>query len=231
MRKNTLYMTVCTVSSKLLILLQTKLGFMSHHYRLECLVKKGKRDCWVQSRDHSEISKYQWIFVLTISSKAIIKLHMVMHHYKPECQVKNWFVSSRWRSQQRLIWFKKQQQFWLNFLDSWSFCNRTWFDGVNSIISLSVTGLLRSRSRSQWRLKMSMNLCPNDIFWTTERFITKLRMVIHNEALEYVVNTKPGAGLCHDVMIPSSPLKHLRLYHDAIFPDVSSNDTIISMET
>ena len=39
-------------------------------------------------------------------------------------------------------------------------------------------GLLRSRSRSQWRFKISVNIFPNDIFSTAKHFVTKVGMVI-----------------------------------------------------
>ena len=55
-------------------------------------------------------------------------------------------------------------------------------------------GLLRSRSKAQWRFKMPVNVCPDDIFWTTEHFVTKSGMVIqhhkpecHAEELFYCV--------------------------------------------
>ena len=44
------------------------------------------------------------------------------------------------------------------------------------------TRLLHSRSRSQQKFKMSVSLCPDDIFWTAEHFVTKLGMVMqHHE--------------------------------------------------
>ena len=44
------------------------------------------------------------------------------------------------------------------------------------------SGLLRSRSRSQRRFKMSMNVCRDDVFWVTEHFVTKFSMVVqHHE--------------------------------------------------
>ena len=45
-------------------------------------------------------------------------------------------------------------------------------------------GLLRSRSRSQRRFKMSVNVCPDDIFWTTEHFVTKLGVVMQHHKQE-----------------------------------------------
>ena len=41
-------------------------------------------------------------------------------------------------------------------------------------------GLLDTRSRSQQNFKMSMNVCPDDIFQIAEPFTTKLGMVMHH---------------------------------------------------
>ena len=59
-----------------------------------------------------------------------------------------------------------------------------------SIISWSVlwkNGITASRSRSQRRLKMSVNVCPEDIFWTTEHFVTKPDMVLQHHKPECCV--------------------------------------------
>ena len=44
--------------------------------------------------------------------------------------------------------------------------------------------LLRSRSRSQRRFKISVNVCPGDVFWLTEHFVTKFSMVMHHHEPE-----------------------------------------------
>ena len=41
-------------------------------------------------------------------------------------------------------------------------------------------GLLCHRSRLQQNFKMSMNVCPGNIFWTAEPFTTKLGMAMHH---------------------------------------------------
>ena len=68
----------------------------------------------------------------------------------------------------------------LYLLNCWSVCNQTWFDSTTSWawVSCGKTGLLHSRSRSQGRFKMSVNVCPGDIFWITEHFVTKFGMVM-----------------------------------------------------
>ena len=45
-------------------------------------------------------------------------------------------------------------------------------------------GLLYSRSRSQQRFKMSVNVCPDDIFWILEHFVTKLGVVMQHHKPE-----------------------------------------------
>ena len=54
----------------------------------------------------------------------------------------------------------------LCLLNCWSVCNQTWFVSTasNAGVFCGKMGLLRSRSRSQRRLKMSVNICPDDIF-------------------------------------------------------------------
>ena len=45
-------------------------------------------------------------------------------------------------------------------------------------------GLLCSRLRSQWRFKMLVNVCPDNIFWTTVHFINKPDMVMQHHKPE-----------------------------------------------
>ena len=45
-------------------------------------------------------------------------------------------------------------------------------------------GSLHSRSRSQQWLKMSVNVCPDDIFWSREHFVTKLAVVMQHHKPE-----------------------------------------------
>ena len=45
-------------------------------------------------------------------------------------------------------------------------------------------GLLHSRSRLQWKFKMSVNVCPDGIFWTKEHFVTKPGMVMQHHKPE-----------------------------------------------
>ena len=59
--------TVLIIFSKLMILLVTKLGLMVHHHKPRCSVKKV--DCCIQYQGHSDGSKCQHLFALTISSE------------------------------------------------------------------------------------------------------------------------------------------------------------------
>ena len=45
-------------------------------------------------------------------------------------------------------------------------------------------GLLHSRSRSQQCFEMSVNVCPDDIFRTTENFVTELGVVMQHHKPE-----------------------------------------------
>ena len=75
-------------------------------------------------------------------------------------------------------------------LNCWSFCHQTWFDSTLSWARLSngEIGLLCSRSSSQQnktkkrekKIKMSVNVCPNDSLWLAEPFAINLGMVMHH---------------------------------------------------
>ena len=87
---------------------------------------------------------------------------------------KNWFtifnVKVTVRAYIIKIWL-----FSLYLLSWWSVCNQTWFYSTvsSALVSCGKMGLPCSRSRSQRRFKMSVNVCPDDIFWTTDHFVTK----------------------------------------------------------
>lgn len=46
-------------------------------------------------------------------------------------------------------------------------------------------GLLCSWLRSQWTFKISNNVCPHNMLWTAESFITKLSMILHHPKPEW----------------------------------------------
>ena len=100
-------------------------------------------------------------------------------------------LSSRSRSQWGLIWSdSKYVSFcYIYLLDCWSVCNQTWFYGIllSGVQVRKKKGMLCSRSRSQWNLKISKNVCQDIIFWTAESFsfITKLGTVMRHHVPEY----------------------------------------------
>ena len=92
---------------------------------------------------------------------------------------KNWFtvfnVKVIARAYVIKIWL-----FLLYLLKCWLVCNQTWFDSTASVVQLHTlecpveNGITALRSRSQQRFKMSVNVCPDDIFWIREHIVTKL---------------------------------------------------------
>ena len=76
-----------------------------------------------------------------------------------------------------IIWL-----FILYILSYMSVCEQTWFDRTTSLSGVfsGKFGLLRSRLRSKRRFKLLINVSLDDIFWTTEHFVTKLGMVMQH---------------------------------------------------
>ena len=133
-------------------------------------------DYCYQCQGHSEGLKYQWMLVQMISSKlpnifkkpnlvlwCIIMSRSVMQE--------DWFAIFKVKVTARAhlikIW-----QFLIYPLNCWSSCYQTWIDHTLSQprVSYEEIGLLCSWSRSQQNFKMSVNVCPDDIFWTDESF-------------------------------------------------------------
>ena len=74
--------------------------------------------------------------------------------------------------------------FLLYLKNGWSIWNQTWFGSTTlwAGVSCGKIGLLCSRSRSRQRFKMSVTVCPDNIFRTAEHFVTKLGMMMqHHE--------------------------------------------------
>ena len=65
-------------------------------------------------------------------------------------------------------------------------------------------GLLCLRSSSQWRFKMSVNVCP-DIFWTTEHFVTNPGMVMQHHKPECHAEKLVHCVQCQDHSKGSTP--------------------------
>ena len=78
---------------------------------------------------------------------------------------KNWFTIFNVKVTAR-AYITKIWLFLLCLLNFWSVCRQTWFNGITSEaeVSSGKTGL--QCSRSQWRFKMLVDVCPDDIFWT-----------------------------------------------------------------
>ena len=103
-----------------------------------------------------------------------------------------WWCIIMWQSAVRKDWcanFKVKVtmrvyiiQIWLFplYLWNWSFCNQPWLEGT-SLISWSILwenwiAVLRS----QQRFKMSVNVCLDNITWTTEPLVARLGMVVYH---------------------------------------------------
>ena len=86
----------------------------------------------------------------------------------------------------------------LSLLNCWSVCNQTWFCSTASYAGVPCgkkMGLLRWRSRSQQRFKILVNVCPDDIFRTTEHFVTNLGMVMQHREPECHAERKKNCYL------------------------------------
>ena len=115
---------------------------------------------------------------------------MAMQHHEPECHADFcvcaiFKVKVTARAHMIIIWF-----FLLYFLNCWTLGNQTWSDDTLSVakVSSEKNGLLHSRSRSQWRVKMLMFvqmisskppniLFPNLVLW----YIIMSRSVVQKE--------------------------------------------------
>ena len=114
---------------------------------------------------------------------------------------KNWFIVFNVKVTAR-AYIIKIWLFLFYLLNYCSVCNQTWFDStaLEAGVSCGKMGLLRSRSRPQRRFKMLVNVCSDDIFWTTKRFVTKPGMDVQHhkpewlaEKLVHCVNVKVTA--------------------------------------
>ena len=93
--------------------------------------------------------------------------------------------SSRSRSQRGLMW-SKYDSFYHIFLSVDSLATKLGLMIHHHKPECSVENFwfLHSRSRSERRFKMPMYVCPDDIFWTAEHFVTKLGMVMQHHKQE-----------------------------------------------
>ena len=177
-------MTLSTVFSELVILWHPNLVWWYIIISQSDLWKKLDY-CFVSwSRSQQRVKML--MFVQIISSKApdILFPNSVLWCITMSRSImqKDWFtifkVKVTARAHMIKIW-----QFLLYVLNFWSFCYQTWFDSTLSLarVSYGEIGVLCTRSRSQQHFTMSMNDCPDDLFWIAELFcVTKLGMVMHH---------------------------------------------------
>ena len=98
---------------------------------------------------------------------------------------KNWFtifnVKVTTRAYIVKIWLFLQY-----LINCWSICNQTWLVVQHHKPECPVGkwNYFVSRSRSQRRFKMLVNVCPDSIFWTTEHFVAKRGMVVQHHKPE-----------------------------------------------
>ena len=106
---------------------------------------------------------------------------------------KDWFAILKVKVTARAHMFKIWQ-FLPYLLNCLIFCYQIWFDSTlpQARVSYGEIGLLCSRSRSQWKFKMLMNVCPDDVFWTAKHFGTKLGIVMHHQEPEYCAKRLVG---------------------------------------
>ena len=114
----------------------------------------------------------------------LTKLVMVVYYYEVVCCAENLVHCSECQVHSKCSYNQNMTISIFSNLNCWSICNQPWFGSTASEagVSCKKIGLLHSRSMSQQRFKMLVNVCPDDIFWTTKHF-TKLGVfMLHYEA-------------------------------------------------
>ena len=154
-------------------LFTTKLCPMAHHHKLNCLVKK--LDCSVgvkvkvtgKVQNSSECSS--GCYLLNCWSFFLTKLGVVIHHHEPECQVKRLLCCHQGQRHSEGSYFNRNMTF-CYLLNYWTFCSQTlvWWHMIMSwLVSWKdCIAVLCSKSRSQQRLKISLNVHLDHIFST-----------------------------------------------------------------
>ena len=114
----------------------------------------------------------------------VVKLGTIMRHHKPECHAEKLFHCLQCQGHREGLnnlnmTTTAVSSKLLVCLQPNLVCCSTASEGR---VSCGKIWLLRSKSVSQRRFSMSVNVCPDDIFWTTEHFVTKLGMFMqHHE--------------------------------------------------
>ena len=147
-------------------------------------------DCFVTGQGYSKTSKCRWMFVQAIFSeplnlslpnlvwRCIIMNQIVVQKdlfaiFKVKVTVKDHIIK---------IWLSNMSSELLILLQ----LNLVWWYIIISWIVLwnDCIALLRSRSRSQKRLRIPVNIYLDNISSTAEPFVTKLGMVMYHHGLE-----------------------------------------------
>ena len=111
------------------------------------------------------------------------KLGMVVYFYKATYHAEKLVHYLPCQGHSEGLYNKKNKNYFLLYLLNCLFvCNHTWLDSTTweAGVFCGKMGLLCSRSRSQRSFKMLVNVCPDDIFWTTEHFVAKPGMVMQH---------------------------------------------------
>ena len=121
--------------------------------------------CYTFSFDF--VSECPWMFVRTTSSEP--NFGMVIHHHEPECQVKRLLCCHQGQGHSEGSYFNRNMTF-CYLLNYWTFCSQTlvWWHMIMSwLVSWKdCIAVLCSKSRSQQRLKISLNVHLDHIFST-----------------------------------------------------------------
>ena len=99
---------------------------------------------------------------------------IVMHHYQPECRVKRTDSVFNVKVTVRAVSAISSELSVLLILLQPKLVR--WYTIINHVFWK--IKLLRT-SRSQCRFEISINICPDDVFWTAEPFVTKFGTVIN----------------------------------------------------
>ena len=160
----------------------TKLGLIVQYHKPECFMEK--LDCCVQGQGHRKISKCQWMFVKKIFSDL---LNLLLQNLVWWCIImsqiffqKDWFAVFKvkvtvkenvikiclFNVSSELLVFLQLNLVWWYIIIRWIVLWKDWI------------ALLWSRSRSQKRFRIPVNVHLDNISWTAEPNVTKLSMVM-----------------------------------------------------
>ena len=123
---------------------------------------------------------------------------------RPCVMQNNWFSIFNVTAKACII---KVWLFLLYLLKCCSVWNQILFDTKVPNLSSGKIGLLHSRPRPQWRFKMSVNVCSDGIFWTTEHFVTKLGTVMQYYEPECCAEKLVHCRECQGHSEPECPIE------------------------